>query len=102
MLRSENVRDDDVVEKAGMASPALAVMAALASRRSFFCFRARAFLPDIALDAWTVLCAGRCGRGDSFGFGGFREERFCINRLTEIDTSWSWTALTSRCTIDED
>ena len=33
----------------GMASPALAVLAAFASRRSVFCFRERAFLPDIAL-----------------------------------------------------
>ena len=61
MLRSENVCDDDVVEKAGMASPALAVMAALASRRSSFCFRARAFLPDIALEGFCgVSCARRC------------------------------------------
>ena len=44
-----------------MASPALAVMAALASRRSSFCFRARAFLPDIALEGFCgVSCARRC------------------------------------------
>ena len=42
-----------------MASPALAALAAFASRRSRFCFRARAFLPDIALDAWVVPCASR-------------------------------------------
>ena len=42
-----------------MASPALAVLAALASRRSLFFFRARAFLPDMALDAWVVPCASR-------------------------------------------
>ncbi len=42
-----------------MASPALAVLAALASRRSRFFFRARAFLPYIALDEWIFLYACR-------------------------------------------
>ena len=37
-----------------MASPALAMLAAFASRRSLFFFRARAFLPDIALEEWMV------------------------------------------------
>ena len=49
-----------------MASPALAVLAALASRRSRFFFRARAFLPAIALEEGMVLCprrACRCVRG---------------------------------------
>ena len=39
------MRDDEVVGKAGMASPALATLAALATRRCFL--RARAFLPPI-------------------------------------------------------
>jgi hypothetical protein len=39
-----------------MASPALAALAALASRRSLFFFRARAFLPDIALED-AFVCA---------------------------------------------
>ena len=47
-----------------MASPALAVLAALASRRSLFFFRARALLPDIALEEWMVcvrvVCVSLC------------------------------------------
>jgi hypothetical protein len=34
-------------------------LAAFASRRSRFSFRARAFLPDIALEQWVVSCARR-------------------------------------------
>jgi len=47
------------LRRPGIASPALAVLAALALRRALFCFRARAFLPDIALEEWVVLCARR-------------------------------------------
>jgi hypothetical protein len=54
----------------GIASPALAVLAALALRRALFCFRARAFLPDIALEEWVLLCARR----------GFREKRYFNKR----------------------
>ena len=39
------------LRRPGMASPALAVLAEFASRRSLFFFRARAFLPGIALEA---------------------------------------------------
>jgi hypothetical protein len=54
-----------------MASPALAVLAAFASRRSLFFFRARVFLPDLALEGWMV-CVRRCtSRGR-----GVREKRF--------------------------
>jgi hypothetical protein len=38
-----------------MASPALAMLAAFASRRSLFFFRARAFLPDIAMVCVRVV-----------------------------------------------
>ena len=42
-----------------MASPPFAALAEFASRRSLFFFRARAFLPGIALEEWMVLCACR-------------------------------------------
>ena len=58
-----------------MASPALAVLAALASRRSFFFFRARAFLPLIALEEWMVLCPRRARRCAS------RLPRLCVFKI---------------------
>ena len=43
------------LRRPGMASPALAVLVALASRRSLFCFRARALLSDIAFVTQTWM-----------------------------------------------
>ena len=59
MLRSENVSDDGVVEN---ARDSLARVGRVGRVRIFF-FRARAFLPDIALEEWMVSCprpARRC------------------------------------------
>jgi hypothetical protein len=65
-----------------MASPALAVLAALASRRSRFFFRARAFLPYIALDEWIFLYA--C-RARVVVRRGFRESVY------SNEEDWTWT-----------
>ena len=56
------------------ASPAFAVLAALASRSSFFFSRARDFLPAIALKQWVVLCPRRASR--CISVRGFRERAF--------------------------
>ncbi len=69
-----------------MASRALAVLAALASRGSLFFYRARAFLPDIALEEWMVcvrvVCVSLCvvvprrrGFPESVIPGGCRERK---------------------------
>ena len=59
-----------------MASPALAVLAALASRRSLFFFRARAFLPDIALESGRFGCEECACRVRVVVRRGFRGKRY--------------------------
>ena len=71
-----------------MASPALAVLAAFASRRSLFFFRARTFLPDIALEEWMVCvrvgCARRCASANSWTI---RKVTFFKQPLFPLDTT---------------
>jgi hypothetical protein len=62
-------------------------LAAFASRRSLFFFRARVFLPDIALEGWMVCVRIVCARGcASLYLEGSRRPRkafFCLERKIE-------------------
>ena len=97
IARSENVRDNDVVEKAGMASPPLA---AVASRRSRFLLRARVSIPHVALGDMPVwVCGvfrGRCAAGCGWRFCGtkmmFRGVKNSPNvSMKRRFTEWNFT-----------
>ena len=78
MARSENVSDDDVVEKArdGLASVRIAALTLLLSRASFLTGH------RVEKQARRVSCAPVVVRRRSFGFGDSEEKRY--NFLTAV------------------